>query len=67
MLVRRAVFEQVRGFDSESLPVAFNDVDFCLKIVEAGWRIIWTPFAILYHHESKSRGADTSGENLNRF
>ena len=67
MLVRRSVFEKVCGFDSESLPVAFNDVDFCLRVVKAGWRIIWTPSAVLYHHESKSRGGDTSGEKLTRF
>ena len=45
------------GLD-EAFTVAFNDVDFCLRIREAGWRIAWTPYAELYHFESKSRGSD---------
>jgi len=59
MVVRRNVFDQVRGFDEVNLPVAFNDVDFCLRLREAGWRVVWTPFAELIHHESVSRGPDT--------
>lgn len=55
MMVRREVFEQVGGFDEE-LSVAYNDVDFCLRVREAGYRIVWTPYAELYHHESASRG-----------
>ncbi|WP_366552606.1 glycosyltransferase family 2 protein [Aquibaculum sediminis] len=58
LLVRRAVFEEVRGLDEENLPISFNDVDLCLKVREAGYRNIWTPYAELYHHESISRGAD---------
>lgn len=42
-----------------NLPIAFNDVDFCLRLREAGWRIVWTPFAELTHYESVTRGADT--------
>lgn len=67
MLVRRSVFDQVGGLDSRNLKVAFNDVDFCLKVRSAGHRIIWTPFAILHHHESKSRGLDLEGEKRLRF
>lgn len=59
MVVRRSVYEQVGGLDEVNLPVAFNDVDFCLRLGEAGWRVVWTPFAELTHHESVSRGADT--------
>ena len=58
LLVRKSVFEEVGGLDEENLPVAFNDVDFCLKVREAGYRNIWTPYAELYHHESISRGSD---------
>jgi GT2 family glycosyltransferase len=55
MMVRRAVFEQMKGFD-EQLAVAFNDIDLCLRIRKLGYRIVWTPFARLYHHESLTRG-----------
>ncbi len=57
-LVRREVFDEVGGFDEERLAVAFNDVDLCLKVREAGWRIVWTPYAELIHHESLTRGRD---------
>jgi GT2 family glycosyltransferase len=55
LLTRRDVFNQVGGFDEERLPVTFNDVDLCLKIGRAGYRIVYTPFARLYHNESSSR------------
>jgi GT2 family glycosyltransferase len=55
MMVRKNVFQQVGGFN-EDLAAAYNDVDFCLKLREAGYRIVWTPSAELYHHESASRG-----------
>ncbi len=55
MLTRREVFEEVGGFDEERLPVTFNDVDLCLKMRRAGYLIVYTPFAKLYHHESASR------------
>jgi GT2 family glycosyltransferase/uncharacterized coiled-coil protein SlyX len=54
MMVRREVFDQMGGFD-ERLPVAFNDIDFCLKLRKAGYLIVYTPFAELYHHESATR------------
>jgi len=57
MMVRKNVFDEVGGFEQE-LEVQYNDVDLCLKIREAGYLICWTPFAELYHHESKSRGRD---------
>ncbi|MGH9102585.1 MAG: glycosyltransferase family 2 protein, partial [Acidimicrobiales bacterium] len=55
LLTRREVFEAVGGFD-ESYAVAFNDIDFCLRVGEAGYRIVYTPLAELVHHESRSRG-----------
>ena len=57
LLVRTAVYDSVYGLDEE-FTVAYNDVDFCLRVRDAGWRIVWTPYAELYHHESKSRGSD---------
>ncbi|WP_084155893.1 glycosyltransferase family 2 protein [Halomonas halocynthiae] len=58
LLVRKSIFEQVGGLNEQDLTVAFNDVDLCLKVREAGYRNLWTPYAELYHHESVSRGAD---------
>lgn len=55
LLTRRDVFNKVDGFDEERLPVTFSDVDLCLKIRRAGYLIVYTPFARLYHHESGSR------------
>lgn len=58
LVVRKNVFEEVGGLNEEHLTVAFNDVDLCLKILKKGYRNLWTPYAELYHHESKSRGAE---------
>lgn len=55
LLTRREVFNKVRGFDEERLPVTFSDVDLCLKIRRAGYLVVYTPFAKLYHHESGTR------------
>jgi len=66
LLVRRDIYEAVHGLD-ERLKVAFNDVDFCLRVREAGYRNIWTPFAELYHHESASRGTEDTPEKRQRF
>ena len=57
LLVRTAVYDEVHGLD-EDFTVAYNDVDFCLRVRDAGYRIVWTPYAELYHYESKSRGSD---------
>ena len=57
MLVRTSVWDAVGGLD-EGFAVAFNDVDFCLRVRDAGYHILWTPYAWLRHHESKSRGGD---------
>jgi GT2 family glycosyltransferase len=66
LVIRRQVFDQVGGLD-ESLTVAFNDVDFCLKVRAAGYLNLWTPFATLVHHESVSRGHDVTPAKARRF
>jgi GT2 family glycosyltransferase len=53
--------------DEVNLPVAFNDVDLCMRLREAGWEIVWTPHAQLLHHESISRGPDTEGPRAEAF
>jgi GT2 family glycosyltransferase len=65
-LVTRACFEAVGGFDEAAFAVAYNDVDFCLRAGALGFRIVWTPFAKLVHHESVSRGSDARPENRAR-
>lgn len=67
LVVRRDVYQEVGGLNETDLEVAFNDVDFCLKVREAGYRNLWTPYAQLYHHESVSRGADEAPEKRRRF
>ncbi|HEY4528860.1 MAG TPA: glycosyltransferase family 2 protein [Luteimonas sp.] len=66
LVVPRAAFEAVGGLDPQ-LIVAFNDIDFCLRLRKAGYRNIWTPFAELYHHESATRGYENSPEKMARF
>ena len=60
-MVRRDVFEQVGGY-SEEFVVGFNDADFCLRVWEAGYRTIFTPYAELYHYEFTSRGREEANE-----
>lgn len=66
MVVRHAVWRQVDGFD-ERLAVAFNDIDFCLRVCAAGYRNVWSPVAELYHHESASRGSELTSDARRRF
>lgn len=66
LLVTKQAFEAVGGMDEE-FAVAFNDVDFCLRVRNYGYQVLFTPYAQCYHHESVSRGADTSGEKKERF
>jgi O-antigen biosynthesis protein len=66
LAVRRDVYNEIGGFEEKHLAVAFNDVDFCIRIREAGYNIIWTPHAELYHYESQSRGYDTTPEQERR-
>jgi GT2 family glycosyltransferase len=66
LAVRRSCWDAVEGLD-EGLAVAFNDIDFCLRLQRAGYRNLWTPLARLYHHESASRGSDEVPEKRERF
>ena len=66
MMIRLDVWEKMAGFDEE-FAVAFNDIDLCMRIRQAGYLIVWTPFAELYHYESKSRGMDDTPEKQIRF
>jgi GT2 family glycosyltransferase len=67
MAVRKVVFEELGGFDEENLGVTFNDIDFCLRLTQAGYRIVWTPYANLIHHESASRGHQRTLEEQAEF
>ena len=67
LMVRKGVYEAVGGLNETELTVAFNDVDFCLRVREVGYRNIWTPYAELYHHESVTRGPDASPIKRARF
>ncbi|WP_448871329.1 glycosyltransferase family 2 protein [Desulfobulbus propionicus] len=67
LVVRKSVYLEVGGLEEVALQVAFNDVDFCIKVREAGYRNLWTPYAELFHHESKSRGMDDTPEKKARF
>ncbi|MGN0374637.1 MAG: glycosyltransferase family 2 protein, partial [Butyrivibrio sp.] len=66
MLVNRNKFFEAGGFDEE-LPVAYNDVDLCLKLRKLGYVNVYTPYALLYHYESRSRGSDLTKENQIRL
>ncbi|WP_442855069.1 glycosyltransferase family 2 protein [Burkholderia sp. ABCPW 14] len=66
LVIRKSVFDEVGGMNEE-LAVAFNDVDFCLRVREAGYANVWTPYAELYHHESATRGSDMAPEKYARF
>jgi GT2 family glycosyltransferase len=67
LAVRRSVYLEVGGLDEENLAVAFNDVDFCLRVSRLGLRHVWTPFAEAVHHESASRGSDEAPAKVERF
>ncbi len=67
MLITRECAEEIGPWDEENFAVAYNDVDYCCRAYKAGYRIVWTPFACLIHHESVSRGSDKSGESRARF
>ncbi|HTZ37723.1 MAG TPA: glycosyltransferase, partial [Stellaceae bacterium] len=66
LAIRRDVFLEAGGFDAENLPVAFNDVDLCLRLRELGYRVVWTPHARLVHAELSTRGADETGAKAAR-
>ena len=66
LMTRKELFNQLGGFD-EDFSVALNDVDFCLRLRENGYLIVWTPFAEFYHYESLTRGYDDGSEKLKRL
>ena len=66
LLVTKQAFDAANGLDEE-FTVAFNDVDFCLRIRDMGYQVLFTPYAKCYHHESISRGSDKKGEKKERF
>ncbi len=66
MMVRSSVYREVGGLE-ETFAVAFNDIDFCMKVRAAGYNIVWTPYAEAYHYESKSRGYEDNKAKVDRF
>lgn len=66
LMVRRSVFDEVEGLNEE-FKVAFNDIDFCLKVRKAGYLVVYNPYAQFYHYESKSRGQEDSADKVARF
>jgi GT2 family glycosyltransferase len=66
IMTRREIYEEV-GYMNEKLAVAFNDIDFCLKIRQAGYLIIYNPYVEILHYESKSRGEENTPEKVKRF
>ncbi|MBU9859732.1 glycosyltransferase [Rahnella aceris] len=67
LMIRKSTYFAVNGLEEEHLTVAFNDVDFCIRVRDAGYRNLWTPFAELYHHESATRGNDLAPDKIERF
>ncbi len=67
LLTKKSIYKEVSGLNAVNLRVAFNDVDYCLKVRQKGYKVIWTPFAELYHLESASRGSDLSRDNIHRW
>jgi O-antigen biosynthesis protein len=67
MVVRKSIYQEVGGLNEKDLTIAFNDIDFCLRVGEAGYRIVWTPYAELYHHESATRGDEVDPQRRAQF
>ena len=67
LMVKKSLYEEVGGLDEVNFAVAFNDVDFCLKVREKGKLVVYNPDAVLYHYESKSRGYEDTPEKISRF
>ena len=67
LITPRQIFEQMGGLDEQQLAVAYNDIDYCLKVEQSGLQVIWTPEARLYHHESVTRGDDMSEQHIDRY
>ena len=66
-MIRKSIYQKVGGLDEHHLGIAFNDVDFCCRLLEAGHINVWTPYAELYHHESKTRGYEDTKTKRQRF
>lgn len=67
LLVRKSIYQEVGGLDEDTLAVAFNDVDFCLKVMERGYKNIYNPHAKMFHYESATRGYETTPTKFKRF
>jgi GT2 family glycosyltransferase len=67
LLIRKALYEAVGGLDEIDFEVAYNDIDFCIRVRERGYRNLWTPHAALYHHETATRGSDLAPERRARW
>ena len=66
-MLKRSIYEELEGLNEVDLTIAFNDVDFCLRVQERGYKNIFTPYCEAYHHESISRGAEDNPEKIARF
>ncbi|MFT6032982.1 MAG: GT2 family glycosyltransferase [Arenicella sp.] len=67
LVTPRAIFEKLDGLDEVAFKVAYNDIDYCLRVESSGHQVIWTPQAVLHHHESVSRGDDMSEQHIERY
>ena len=67
LMIKKSVFNEVNGLNEKELKIAFNDVDFCLRVSEKGYLNVFTPYCEAYHHESLSRGLEDTAEKQNRF
>ena len=67
LMVKRAIYDEVGGLNEVDLTVAFNDIDFCLRVLEKGYLNVYTPYCEAYHYESISRGAEDNPEKIARF
>lgn len=67
LVIRKETYIEVGGLNEVDLQVAFNDIDFCLRVRDSGCRNVWTPFAELFHHESATRGDEDNYEKKSRF
>ena len=67
LMVKKSIYNQIEGLNEENLKIAFNDVDFCLRVQEKSYKNIFTPYCEAYHHESISRGAEDNLEKITRF
>jgi len=67
LMIKKSIYTDLNGLDAYDFKVAYNDVDFCLRVLEKGYLNIFTPFAEMYHHESITRGYETTPEKKARF